>query len=110
MAQVVTVVVFVGVVPRADTDWTIWHTGVSNGDYIIQYNSSILIPFLETSLRFDPSNGLYQYDSGNNSPFYRKVSLTKISNNEAKIVVEIKWQTKGQWHYLTVEDRLWDWR
>lgn len=95
---------------RADTDWTEWHTAVSNGDYIAQYNSSNLVSFFETPLKFNSISGLYQYDSGNNSPFYRKVSLTKVSNNEAKIVVEIKWQTKGQWHYLTVEDRLWDWR
>jgi len=95
---------------RSDTDWTVWHTGISDGDRIIQYDSSILIPFEEKPLKFNPSNGLYQYDSGNNSLFYRKVSLTKVSNNEAKIVVEIKWQIKEQWHYLTVEDRLWDWR
>ena len=95
---------------RADTDWTVWHSGVSDGDYIIQYDSPNLIPFEEKPLRFNPSNGLYQYDFGNNSFFYRKVSLTKESNNEAKIVVEIKWKTKGQLHYLTVEDRLWNWR
>ena len=95
---------------RADTDWTVWHTTISNGNYIIQYDSSSFLPFQETPLKFNSTSGLYQYDSGNNSPFYRKVSLTKISNNEAKIVVEIKWQIKEQWHYLTVEDRLWDWR
>jgi len=97
---------------RSDTDWTVWHAGVSSGDYIIQYDSSSLVifPEIEIPLKFNPSNGLYQYDSGNNSPFYRKVSLTKVSNNEAKIVVEIKWQIKEQWHYLTVEDKIWNWR
>ncbi|MBL7053522.1 MAG: hypothetical protein ISS02_02610, partial [Candidatus Portnoybacteria bacterium] len=80
------------------------------GNYIIQYDSSSFLPFQETPLKFNSTSGLYQYDSGNNSPFYRKVSLTKESNNEAKIVVEIKWKTKGQLHYLTVEDRLWNWR
>ena len=36
---------------RADTDWTVWHTGISNGDYIIQYDSSNLLPFQEIPLR-----------------------------------------------------------
>ena len=94
---------------RADENWTDWHAAVSNGDYRVQYNNTNLIAFYEIPLNLN-TDGLYQYDSGNNSPFYRKISLTKISNNEAKIVVEIKWQTKGQWRYLTAENKLWNWR
>ena len=68
------------------------------------------MPFSETPLKLDANTGLYQYDSGDNSPFYRKVTLTKNSYREVKVVVEVKWQLKGQWYYLTVEDRLWNWK
>ena len=95
---------------RIDTGWTNWYDGISDGDYTVQYDSLSLIPFSETSLNFNPSSGLYQYGVGDNSLFYRKISLTKFGENEVKVIVEVKWQIKEQWHYLIVEDRLWNWR
>lgn len=78
-------------------------------DYRVQYNNSNLISFSETPLRVD-NNGFYQYDSGTNTGFYRKVNLTKVSYREVKVVVEVKWQIMGDWRYLTIEDHLWNWK
>jgi hypothetical protein len=95
------------------SDWE-WYSGAiatsTTQSYRVQYNNSSLMSFSETPLKLDTSTGLYQYDSGDNSPFYRKVTLTKNSYREVKVVVEVKWRLKGQWHYLTVEDRLWNWK
>ena len=33
-----------------------------------------------------------------------------LSFKEVNVLVEIKWQLKGDWHYLTVEDHLWKWK
>jgi len=90
--------------------WDDWYNMVSTGVYRVQYNSKAFMWFSNTPLKLDKTSGLYQYGSGDNSPFYRKIALEKISDNELKVMVEIKWQTKGNWHYLTVEDRLWNWR
>jgi len=91
-------------------DWDAWYLAVANGDFRVQYNSDDFLNYAETPLKTNAS-GLYQYDdSGANSPFYRKVSLTKISANEVKVAVEIKWFAHREWRYVRVEDRLWNWR
>jgi len=100
---------------ESQSDWNEWYDGIVNCNYPVQcnyqvqYNSLALVSYSDTPLKID-SNGLYQYDSGNDSPFYRKISLSKISDNEVKVVVEIKWQEKGKLHSLIAEDRLWNWK
>lgn len=92
-------------------DWE-WYSSIATStvrDYRVQYNSANLISYSETPLKLNSSN-LYQYDSGDNSLFYRKITLTKNSYNEVKVVAEVKWQIKGKWHYLFAEDRLWNWK
>jgi len=95
---------------KSNLEWDDWYSSVVDGDYRIQYNSAALMPFSETPLNLDTLSGLYQYDSGNDSNFYRKVTLTKISINEVKVVVEIKWLLKGDQRTLVIEDRLWNWK
>lgn len=93
---------------ESQSNWSDWYSLVSSGDYRVQYNSG-LMSYTDIPLKIN-SNGLYQYDSGNNSPFYRRIRLSKISDNEVKVVAEIKWQERGKWHYLIAEDRLWNWK
>jgi type II secretory pathway pseudopilin PulG len=95
---------------KLNTEWDDWYNSIVNGDYRVQYDSSALMAFSETPLKLDPASGLYQYDSGENSIFYRKITLTKISDYEIKVVVELKWLLKGDQRILTVEDRLWNWK
>lgn len=92
-----------------ETNWSNWYSAILNGDYRVQYNIENLISFSDAPLKID-AQGYYQYDSGDDSPFYRKVSFDKLSANELKLSVEIKWKLRGQWFYLTVEDRLWNWK
>ena len=102
---------------RSNTEWADWDWYGNNGaiatstsqDYRIQYSNANLLSFSETPLKIDGS-GFYQYDSGTDTTFYRKVTLTKNSYREVKVVIEIKWKLKGQWHYLTAEDHLWKWK
>jgi len=94
---------------RANTEWDTWYSSISNGDYLVQYNNAGLISFSDIPLKID-AQGYYQYDSGNNSPFYRKINFNKISVDELQLTVEIKWEIRDQWSYLTVEDRLWNWK
>ena len=91
---------------RSNTEWDDWYALISNGDYRIQYDSANLMSFSETPLKLDAGSGLYQYSSGNNSLFYRKITLTIISADEVKVVVEVKWPD----HTLAAEDRLWNWK
>lgn len=94
---------------RSNIEWDDWHSSISNGDYRVQYNNTDLIAFFDTPLKIN-ANGYYQYDSGDNSVFYRKVTFNKVSANELKLTVEVKWEIRNQWSYLTVEDHLWNWK
>jgi len=95
---------------REISDWVVWHSSVVNGDYRVQYNSSSLLAYSETPLKID-GDGFYQYDAGTNTPFYRKITLAKVSDDELQVLVEIKWRdVNNVWRYLKVEDRLWNWR
>lgn len=94
---------------RANVEWDAWYSSISNGNYRVQYNNTSLISFSDTPLKIN-SNGYYQYDSGDDSAFSRKVTFDKLSANELKLSVEIKWKLRGQWSYLTAEDRLWNWK
>jgi len=93
-------------------DWE-WYGSIATStsqSYRVQYNStSLTTPYSGAYLKTN-ANGLYQYDSGTDTLFKRKVTLTKVSYKEVKVVVEVKWQTKGNSHELTAEDRLWNWK
>jgi len=96
-------------VRRANVEWDDWYSSISDGNYRVQYDNASLISFSDTPLKIN-SNGYYQYDSGDDSAFSRKITFTKLSANELKLSVEIKWKLRGQWSYLTAEDRLWNWK
>ncbi len=106
---------------EANSDWNAWEWYDGNQrpvgssqNYLVQYDDDgwpdiANRSFSETSLKID--KGAYQYSSGTNSPFYRKITLSKPSdNNELKVEVEVKWQDKTGWQYIRTEDRLWNWR
>lgn len=104
-------------VRRGNVEWIDWNWYGNNGaiststsqNFRVQYNNTGLLSFSETPLRID-SNDYYQYSSGNNTEFYRRINLTKVSYRQVKVVVEVKWEFKGNWYYLTAEDHLWNWK
>jgi Tfp pilus assembly protein PilV len=94
---------------KAQVEWSNWYADIINGDYLVQYDSVSLLSFSDIPLKID-GNGLYQYAAGSDTNFYRKITLTKLSANEVKVLAEVKWLAKGDWHYLRAEDRLWNWK
>lgn len=90
-----------------------WRNGLGLGDpdpkqYLVQYNQPGLLDWSSTPLQID-SSGFYQYDSGTNTPFYRKIIIEYIGNNQIKVTAEITWQEKGRSQIIQVEDRLYNW-
>ena len=91
-------------------DWNWYSDTIATStvqDYRVEYDGNVLA-YADVPLKID-ANGFYQYTTGNNTPFYRVVTLKKESFKEVRVTVLISWKAKGQWHYLTAEDELWNW-
>ncbi len=112
-------------------DWSAWYNSVNDGDYYLQYNSYSLnfcdggaccpdcstipcpnltqscpISNLPLKLRIINGVGIYQYqEGGEETSFYRKINLTKVSSDEIRVTVIVSWSSGS----FTVEDRLWNW-
>jgi prepilin-type N-terminal cleavage/methylation domain-containing protein len=85
-----------------------WQDGLGAGNYRAQYNQLGLLSFSSTPLKIN-SNGFYQYSSGTNTSFYRKIIISHISDSQIKVVSEVTWQEKSRSQVVAVEDRLYNW-
>lgn len=96
-----------------------WHLGnsfgssLANGTYIVDWNSQSLLSFSDTFLKKD-ANGLYNYSSGQDTIFKRKIIIENSSQNPATVEkvakVEISWQEKSGPKIIQAELRLFNWR
>jgi len=97
-----------------------WHLGnsfgasLSNGDYIIGWNSQSLAAFSDIFLKKD-ADGFYNYTSGADTIFKRKIIIENSSQNpstvEKVLKVEVSWQEKGGISkMIQAESRLLNWQ
>ena len=96
-----------------------WHLGSSfgaslaNGTYIVDWNLQSLAVFSDSFLKID-SNGLYNYSSGQDTIFKRKIIIENSAQNSAAIErvakVEISWTEKSGPKLIQAELHLFNWR
>lgn len=55
------------------------------------------------------SDGLYQYDTGEPTPFVRKITITSPASNQLDVVSEITWSERGRTHTMTASTKFFDW-
>lgn len=84
-----------------------WRQDMDPGDYRVQYNYSGLLAFSTTPLKIN--NGFYQYGSGDNTLFYRKITIEHIGNNQIRVISEITWSERGRNQIISAETRLYNW-
>jgi len=85
-----------------------WRDDLAAGNYRAQYDELTLLSWADLPLKID-SNGFYQYDSGSNTPFRRKITIGHIGDNQIKVVSEVTWQEKGKSYTIEAENRLYNW-
>lgn len=85
-----------------------WRDDLGEGDWRVQYDQVNLLGFSSAPLRINV-NGFYQYDTGDNTLFERKITIEHIDSNQIKVVSEVTWQEKGRSHVVAAEDRLYNW-
>lgn len=99
-----------------DNDWLngrAFGASLPNGTYIAEWNSLNLSPFQDIFLKKD-SNGLYNYSSGQNTIFKRKIIIGNSSSNPATVEkvakVEVSWQEKKVLKTIQAELHLFNWQ
>lgn len=98
-----------------DNNWLqdmAWNSGLDtcSSGCRVQYNSSGLIsPGTNPVLKID-SNGVYQYGSGTDTIFRRKITITNIDSNQIKVVSEVTWNERGRSFSVSAEVRLYNWK
>lgn len=98
-----------------------WHSGgpsnfgssLSAGTYLVEWNSLNLMPFSDTFLKKD-ANGFYNYTSGENTIFKRKIIIEDSTQNPSSVEkiakVEVSWQEKGMSKKIQAELHLFNWK
>ena len=79
------------------------------GVWQIQWDSFSLAPDSNQILKFSV-DGLYQYTSGTNTKFKRKITIIDLSSSEKKVVVSVSWPIRGGTKTILAELRLFDWK
>lgn len=99
-----------------DTNWIAglsWDYGIicsppSPCDCEADYNDKFLNSYDENHyLRID--NGFYNYDSGEETKFKRKITISK-EPDILKISVQVSWKERGKDFQLTAQENIYDWK
>ncbi len=67
-----------------------WRTGLGTGDWQTQYDSSALSAYSGSPLQLT-LDGFYNYETGDETIFTRKLTITHPSDDSVKLVVEVSW-------------------
>jgi len=96
-----------------DTNWLnqqTWDNGLSDGTYQVTYASQTLQGYADQPLLLDENTGLFNYETGKEMLYKRKIELTHMSRNELRVRVTISWIGRGGGKFDTViEDHLFNW-
>ena len=87
---------------------TSWDDGLPSGDWEIDYQSQSLSSYMGNNLKID-SNGFYNYLTGTETDFVRKITLEKKSDNQLRVISDIKWTEKGKDYNFTAIEDLYNW-
>ena len=85
-----------------------WDTGLTGctGGCETDYNDPALIS-ADRYLKID--GGFYNYDSGENTLFKRKI-IIQPDTNILKVQVLVSWQERGRTHQVTAQENLYNWQ
>jgi len=93
---------------------TPWNEGLADDSYLVSSignppTSIKLLPYDDKILKYNSNTGLYNYDTGQDTVFKRKITITNLPPNEILVQSIMDWTSKGVNFHLVVEDRLFNW-
>ena len=72
------------------------------------YNDSVLDSYNDEFLKID-ANGFYNYDSGNDTLFKRKIEVEKIDDSTILVTAEVSFSFRGETHNFSAEEYIYKW-
>lgn len=92
-----------------------WNRHIDEDDYEVSCEEDSceeidLDSYRDRLLKLNTVNGIYNYRSGINTLFKRKVSISEISGNEIRVISTVTWQRKGIAYTSSAEDHLFNWK
>lgn len=100
-----------------DTNWFLdnsFDLGLADGTYRAEWNSTSLLPESGNPVLRVDTGGLYNYSTGIQTLFRRKVTITNMDpvncNCQLRVVSEVTWPEKGRTETIRVELHLFDWQ
>jgi len=93
---------------RQEIEGVSWNDGLTgcSGGCEADYNDLTLTSYAGKFLKID--GGFYNYDSGLDTIFKRKITITP-DTNVLEVVVEVSWQERGRWHKVMAQENLYKW-
>lgn len=74
---------------------------------LASFNESVEPRFLKIS---DTSPKFYNYTSGINTPFQRKIIIVSEGSDTLKVTVEVIWETKGKKYSFVAQEKIFNWK
>jgi hypothetical protein len=88
-----------------------WTSGLADGDYEVQFDSTSLSASQNRTLSFDPNQKLFGYNGSRPTAFTRTVTLAKVNANELRVTSNVAWTTRGGGSFnVNLEDHFYNWR
>lgn len=86
-----------------------WDDGLGSGAWEVSYNSTSLESYQDRYLKRDPNSGSFNYSSGNDTIFKRKIVIKRPATNSLDVKVEVSWNERGKSHTVRAETLLYNW-
>ncbi|MDD5589743.1 MAG: hypothetical protein PHQ47_01040 [Candidatus Portnoybacteria bacterium] len=93
-----------------DNNWEAgadWNSGLGQDEYLVQYDSSSLIPYSHKPLLL---GNFYNYVSGTPTKFYRRIIINEVDSDCLDLVSEVTWRVLEKDYSEIIEGRLYNWK
>jgi len=87
-----------------------WNQDINTGSYEMAYDSLTLNSNQDRNLLFNAADNVYNYQTGESTPYKRDIEIVNIGSDEIKINSIVSWQIRGGSYSVNLEDHFFNWR
>lgn len=93
---------------QRETPGTPWDNGLGTGDWEAGFSDFSLVAYQGRPIKIN--GGFYNYTSGVDTKFKRKITIQKPGANILAVAVEISWQERGISYATSLQENLYNWK